>query len=175
MSFARRRFLQLIAVAAAGAAYPQLASALDYPTRSVRLIVPYAAGGATDIIGRLMAQWLTERLGQRFLVENRPGAGTNVGTEAAVRAPPNGYTLFLADAASAINATLYDKLNFVFLRDMAPVAGIVSLPYVLLVHPSVPAQTVGDLVVYTGANPGKINMASAGNGSPSQLRASCSR
>ena len=123
-------------------------------------------GGATDIVARLIGQWLSERLGQPFVIENRPGAGGNIGTEAVVRAPPDGYTLLLVSPANAINATLYDKLNFNFIRDIAPVAGIIRAPNVMVVNPSVPAKTVPEFIAYAKANPGKINMASAGNGTP---------
>ena len=123
-----------------------------------------SAGGATDIIARLIGQWLSERLGQQFVIENRPGAGGNIATEAVVRAPPDGYTLLMVGATNAINATLYDKLNFNFIRDIAPVAGIIRVPLVMVVHPSVPAKTVPEFIAYAKANPGKINMASAGNG-----------
>jgi tripartite-type tricarboxylate transporter receptor subunit TctC len=140
------------------------ASAQAYPTRPVRLVVPFPAGGATDLLARLIGQWLSEREGQPFIIDNRPGAGGNIGTESVVRAPPDGYTLLAFDTTSAVNATLYDRLSFNFLRDIAPVASIVRLPFVVLVHPSVPAKTIADLVAYAKANPGKINMASAGNG-----------
>ena len=129
------------------------------------MIVPFAPAGDTDLVARLMGQWLSERLGQPFIIENRPGAGTNIGTEAVVRAPADGYTLLLASPPSAINATLYDKLNFVFLRDIAPVAGVIRAPFVLEVNPSVPAKTVPEFIAYAKANPGKISMASAGIGS----------
>jgi tripartite-type tricarboxylate transporter receptor subunit TctC len=148
---------------AALAAAPRLAWAQAYPTRPVRIVVAAAPGGANDIVARLMAPWLAQQLGQ-FIVENRPGGSNNIGTEAVVRAPPDGYTLLLVDSTAAINATLYDKLNFVFLRDIAPVAGILRLPYVLVVHPSVPAATVAQLIAYAKANPGRINMASPGTG-----------
>ena len=163
MKLPRRRLLHLAIGAAALPATSRLARAQTYPTRPVRIIVAAAPGGANDIVGRLMAPWLSERLGQ-FIVENRAGGSNNIGTEAVVRAPPDGYTLLLVDSTAAINATLYDKLNFVFLRDVAPVAGILRLPYVLVVHPSVPATTVPQLIAYAQANPGKINMASPGTG-----------
>ena len=123
----------------------------------MRIIAPTAAGGAPDIIARLIGQWLSERLGQQFIIENRPGGGNNIGTEAVVRAPPDGYTLLMVGASNAINATLYDKLNFNFIRDIAPVAGIISLPFVMVVNPSVPAKTVPEFIAYAKANPGKIN------------------
>jgi tripartite-type tricarboxylate transporter receptor subunit TctC len=163
MNFPRRRFLRLAASAAALPAASRIARAQAYPTRPVRIIVAAAPGGANDIVARLTAPWLSERLGQ-FIVENRPGGSNNIGTEAVVRAPPDGYTLLLVDSTAAINATLYDKLNFVFLRDIAAIAGILRLPYVLVVHPSVPATTVPQLIAYAKANPGRINMASPGTG-----------
>ena len=131
----------------------------------MRIIVGFAAGGPTDITGRLVGQWLSERLGQQFVVENRPGAGSNIGTELVVRAPPDGYTLLLVAAANAINATLYDKLNFNFIRDIAPVASIMRAASVMVVNPSFPAKTVPEFIAYAKANPGKINMATAGIGS----------
>jgi len=146
-----------------------LARAQDYPTRPVRLIVPFAAGGGTDITARVMGQWLSERLGQQFVIDNRPGGGTNIGTEAVVRAPADGYTLLLAGSPAAINATLYDKLNYNFIRDIAPVAGIIRQPFVMAVHPSVPAKTVPEFIAYAKANPGRINMASAGTGAGSHV------
>jgi tripartite-type tricarboxylate transporter receptor subunit TctC len=141
------------------------ASALDYPTRPVRFLVGYPPGGATDILARLIGQWLSERLGQQFVIENRPGAGSNIGTEAVVRAPADGHTLLLVAPANAINATLYDRLNFNFIRDIAPVAGLIRVANVMEVNPSVPARTLPEFIAYAKANPGKINMASAGNGS----------
>ena len=165
MNLPRRRFLHLAAGAAALPAVSRIARAQAYPTRPVRVIVPFAPAGDTDLVARLMGQWLSERLGQPFIIENRPGAGTNIGTEAVVRAPADGYTLLLASPPSAINATLYDKLNFVFLRDIAPVAGVIRAPFVLEVNPSVPAKTVPEFIAYAKANPGKISMASAGIGS----------
>jgi tripartite-type tricarboxylate transporter receptor subunit TctC len=169
MKIPRRQFMHLAAGGAALPAVSRIACAQAYPTRPVRVIVPYAAGGATDIMGRVVGQWLSERLGQQFVIDNRPGAGTNVGTEAVVHAPSDGYSLLVCDASSAINATLYDKLNFNFIRDVAPVASIVRLPYVVLSHPSVPANTLAEFITYTKANPGKINMASAGIGSPTHV------
>src|SRR5712672_2221817 len=164
MKLLRRQFLKL-AVVAAAAAVPQLASALDYPTRPVRIIAGFAAGGGVDVTARLIGQWLTDRLGQSFVIENRPGAGGNIGTEAVVNAAPDGYTLLLATVPNAVNASLYEKLKFDFMRDIAPVAGIIRVPMVIMLHPSVPAKTVPELISYAKANPGKINMASAGNGS----------
>src|SRR5262249_30345934 len=161
----RRQFLHLAAGAAALPAVSRIAWAQAYPTRPVHLIVPFGPAGATDITARLIGQWLSERLGQQFVIENRPGAGSNVGTEAVVRAAPDGYTLGLFGAPSAINATLYDKLNFNFVRDIAPVAPIVRFPYIMVVNPSVPAKTLPEFIAYAKANAGKINMASVGIGS----------
>jgi tripartite-type tricarboxylate transporter receptor subunit TctC len=161
----RRKFLHLATGAAALPAVSRIAWAQAYPSRPVRLIVPFGPAGATDITARLVGQWLSERLGQQFIIENRPGAGGNVGTEAVVHAAPDGYTLGLFGAPSAINATLYDKLNFNFVRDIAPVAPIVRFPYLMVVNPSVPAKTLPEFIAYTKANPGKINMASPGIGS----------
>jgi tripartite-type tricarboxylate transporter receptor subunit TctC len=135
----------------------------------VRIIVPFAPAGSTDIVARLMGQWLSERLGQQFVIENRPGGGGNIGTEAVVRASPDGYTLLMVGGWNAINATLYDKLSFNFIRDIAPVAGIDREPYVIAVHPSVPAKTVPEFIAYTNANPGRVNMASGGTGAPSHV------
>jgi tripartite-type tricarboxylate transporter receptor subunit TctC len=145
------------------------ASALDYPTRPVRWIVPYTPGGGTDITARIMAQWLSERLGQQFIIENKPGAGNNIGTEAAIHSPPDGYTLLLVNPANAINATLYPKLSFNFIRDSAPVAGIMRVPNVMEVNPSLPAKTVAEFIAYAKANPGKINWATSGNGTSVHL------
>jgi tripartite-type tricarboxylate transporter receptor subunit TctC len=169
MKLPRRQFLHLAAGAAALPAVSRTALAETYPARPVRVIVPFAPAGDTDLVARLMGQWLSERLGQPFIIDNRPGAGTNIGTEAVVRAPADGYTLLLVNAAAAINATLYEKLNFNFIRDIAPVAGIVRTPLVLVVNPSFPAETVPELVAYAKANPGKITMASAGVGSTSHM------
>ena len=165
----RRQFLHLAAGAAALPAVSRIARAQTYPTRPVRIIVGFAAGGPTDIAARLIGQWLSERLGQQFVIENRPGAGSNIGTEAVVRAPPDGYTLLLVGTPNAINATLYDNLNFNFIRDIAPVASIMRAQGVMVVNPSVPAKTVPEFIAYAKANPGKINMASAGNGSPPHI------
>ena len=169
MKLPRRRFLHLAAGAAALPAMSRMARAQAYPSRPVRIIVPFAAAGAFDIMARLIGQWLSERLGQPFVIENRPGAGTNIGTEAVVKAPPDGYTLLLAGTPNAINATLYEKLNFNFIRDIASVAGISRAPLVIAVHPSVPAKTVPEFIAYAKANPGKISMASAGIGAPSHV------
>ena len=145
------------------------ARALDYPNRVVKLIVSYPAGGATDILARLIGQWLSERLGQQFIIDNRAGGGNNIGTEAAINSPPDGYTLFLVNPANTINATLYKKLPFNFIRDMAPVAGIIRNPNVMVVNPAVPAKTVAEFIAYAKANPGKINMASSGTGTSIHL------
>ncbi len=165
MNFPRRRFLRLAGAAIALPAVSRIASAQAYPTRPVRLIIGYPPGGSADITARLVGQWLSERLGQPFVIESRPGAGTNLATEAVVRAAPDGYTLLLVAPANAINATLYDKLNYNFLRDTAPVAGLIRFPNVMEVNPSVPVKTVPEFIAYAKANPGKLNMASSGNGS----------
>jgi tripartite-type tricarboxylate transporter receptor subunit TctC len=169
MTFPRRGFLHLAAGAAAVPAASRIARAQGYPARPVHIIVGFPAGGTTDISARLFGQWLSERLGRQFVVENRPGAGTNIATEAVVRAPADGYTLLLVTAANAINATLYERLNFVFLRDIAPVAGLIRVVNVMEVHPSVPARTIPELIAYAKANPGKLDMASAGVGSPGHV------
>ena len=165
MKLPRRQLLHLAAGAAALPVVSRIARAQAYPTRPVRLIIGYPPGGASDITARLMGQWLSERLGQPFIIESRPGGGTNIATEAVVHAPPDGYTLLLVAPANAINATLYKKLNFNFIRDIAPVAGLIRFPNVMQVNPSVPAKTVPEFIAYAKANPGKLNMASAGNGS----------
>ena len=165
MKLARRRFLYLATAAAALASVSRMATAQTYPTRPVRLIIGYPPGGSADITARLLGQWLSERLGQPFVIESRPGASTNIATEAVVRAPPDGYTLLLVAPANAINATLYEKLNFNFISDIAPVAGIIRFPNVMVVNPSVPAKTVPEFIAYAKANPGRLNMASSGNGS----------
>ena len=164
MKPARRQFLHLAAGAAALPALLRIASAQSYPTRPVRIIVALPAGSSPDIVARLMAQWLSERLGQQFIIDNKPGASGNVGTELAVRAAPDGYTLLTPIAANAVNATLYNNLSFNFIRDIAPIAGIVRVPQVMVVNPSVPAKTVPEFIAYAKANPGKLNMASAGIG-----------
>jgi tripartite-type tricarboxylate transporter receptor subunit TctC len=166
MKLPRRKFLHLAASAAALPASSRFAWAQAYPTRPVRIIAGFAAGAGTDMVARLMGQWLSERLGQPFVVDNRPGAGSNIGTEAVVRAAPDGYTLLLAFSSNAINATLYEKLNFNFIRDIAPVAGVIRVPNVMLVHPSVPARTILEFIAYARANPGKISIASGGTGTP---------
>jgi tripartite-type tricarboxylate transporter receptor subunit TctC len=166
MGLWRRQFLHL----AAAAAFPaRLAWAQTYPTRPVRIIVPAAAGGGADITARLIGQWLSERLGQQFIIENRPGAGTNIGTEAVVRAPADGYTLLLVASPNSVNAALYQKLNFNFIRDIAPVASVVTVPLVVVIHPSVPAETVPEFIAYARANPGRVNMGSGGIGTPSHV------
>ncbi|SIO57639.1 Tripartite-type tricarboxylate transporter, receptor component TctC [Bradyrhizobium erythrophlei] len=165
MQLHRRRFLELAAAIAAAPAFPRVAAADDYPARPVRIVAGFAAGGGVDITARLIGQWLTEHLGQSFVTENRAGAGGNIGTEAVVTAAPDGYTLLLATVPNAVNASLYEKLNFNFIRDIAPVAGIIRVPMVILLNPSVPASTVPEFIHYAKANPGKVNMASAGNGS----------
>jgi tripartite-type tricarboxylate transporter receptor subunit TctC len=165
MRLARRRFLRLAAVVTALPAVSRIATAQGYPTRPVRLVVGFPAGGSADIVARLIGQWLSDRLGQPFVIENRPGAGSNIGTEAVVRAQPDGYTLLMVSAANVTNAALYDSLNFNFIRDIAPVAFIDRVANVLEVNPSVPARTVPEFIAYAKANPGKINMASGGVGS----------
>jgi len=161
----RRQFLHFAAVAALLPAASRIALAQTYPTRPVRLIVGFTAGGGADITARLIGQWLSDRLGQSFVIENRPGADSNIGTGVVVNAPPDGYTLMLALVPNAVNATLYEKLNFNFIRDIAPVAGIIRVPQVVLVNPSVPAKTIPEFIAYAKANPGKVNLASAGSGS----------
>jgi tripartite-type tricarboxylate transporter receptor subunit TctC len=164
MKLPRRKFLQLAAGAAALPTFSRFARAQSYPTRPVRLIVGFPPGGAVDIFARLLGQSLSDRLGQPFVIENRPGAGTNIATEAVVRSPADGYTLLSAGSPNAINATLYDRLNFDFIRDIAPVASTIRLPNVLVVSPSFFARTVPEFIAYAKSNPGRINMASAGNG-----------
>ena len=173
MTISRRQLVRLAAGVAALPAISRKAQAQGqtqaYPTRPVRIIVGFAAGGSTDVTGRLIAQWLSERLGQPFVMENRPGAGTNIGTDAVVNAPADGYTLLFVTPANAINATLYDKLPFDFMRDIAPVSGIMRVPNVMQVHPTFPAATVAELIAYAKANPGKLSHASAGIGTSSHL------
>jgi tripartite-type tricarboxylate transporter receptor subunit TctC len=169
MKLPRRKFLHLAAGAAALPALSRVACAQTYPTRPVRWIVGYPPAGATDIAARLIGQWLSDRLGQPFVVENRPGASGNIGTEAVVNAPPDGYTLLLVNAGNAINATLYEKLKYNLIRDIAPVAGIIRVPLVMQVNPSVAVKTVPEFIAYAKANPGKLNMASAGNGTPQHV------
>jgi len=169
MKLLRRQFLKLAGAVTAGPAFSKYAMAEDYPTRPVRIVAGFAAGGGVDITARLIGQWLSERLGQSFVIENRPGAGGNIGTEAVVNAAPDGTTLLLATVPNAVNATLYEKLNFNFIRDIAAVAGIIRVPMVMLLNPSVPANTVPEFISYAKANPDKVNMASAGNGSAPHL------
>jgi len=169
MRLPRRNFLHLAAGAVALPTVSRIAWAQVYPTRPVRIIVGFAPGGATDIMARLIGQWLSERLGQQFIVENRPGAASNVATEAVVNAPPDGCTLLVATSVNAINATLYEKLNFNLIRDVAPVASIHREPFVMEVNPSVPVKTVPEFIAHAKANPGKINMASAGIGSGNHI------
>jgi len=168
MKLLRRKFLHLAAGAAALPAVSRLARAQTFPTRPVRIVVGFAAGGAPDILARLLGQWLSERLGQPFVVENRTGAGGNIATEAVVQAAADGHTLLLTSVGNAVNVTLYDKLNYNFLRDIAPVAGISREPLAMEVHPSFPAKTVSEFIAYAKANPGKINFGSAGSGTPQQ-------
>jgi len=169
MKFPRRTFLHLAAGAAALPAVSSIARAQAYPSRPVRVIEGFGAGGAPDILARLLGQWLSERLGQQFVIENRTGAATNIATEAVVRAPPDGYTLLLVTPANAISATLYDNLNFNFIRDITPVASFVRAPFVMVVYPSFPAKTVPEFITYAKANPGRINMASGGIGTANHV------
>jgi tripartite-type tricarboxylate transporter receptor subunit TctC len=169
MKLPRRRFLRLAAGAMAMPAVARVASAQAYPSRPVRIVVGFAAGGSSDIGARLIGQWLQERLGQAFVIENRPGAATNIATETVVHALPDGYTLLMVGPSSTINATLYDKLNFVFLRDIAPVASTMRQPQIMLANPSLAAKTIPELIVYAKANPGKTTIASAGTGSSGHL------
>jgi tripartite-type tricarboxylate transporter receptor subunit TctC len=164
MKLPRRQFLYLGAAAAVLPAISRIAHAQSYPSRPVHLIIGYPPGSGPDIQARLVAQWLSERLGQPFVIDNRPGAGSNIGTEAVVRAPPDGYTLLAVASANASNAAIYDKLSFNFIRDIVPVAGTIRAPFIMELHPSVPAQTIPEFIAYAKANPGKINMASSGNG-----------
>jgi tripartite-type tricarboxylate transporter receptor subunit TctC len=173
MKLHRREFLQLAMVSCSTCAVAlptaTTAWAQAYPARAVRIVVPVAPGGANDVTGRLIAQWLSERLGQQFFIENRPGAGTNVGTEAAIRAPADGYTLLISGSNAAINPTLFGSLNFNFIRDTAPIGSIVRVPQIMQVHPALPAQSVPEFIAYAKANPGKIAMGSGGNGSPAHI------
>jgi len=168
MNIQRRRFICMAGAAAALAALPYVAPAETYPSRPVRIIVGYAAGGGVDISARLIGQWLSERLGQQFIVENRPGAATNIATEAVVRSPADGYTLLLINAANAINASVYEKLNFEFTRDITAVAGIMRVAFVMVVNPSLPVTTVPALITYAKANPRKLSVGSGGAGGPDQ-------
>jgi tripartite-type tricarboxylate transporter receptor subunit TctC len=165
MKLSRRRFLRFASGALALPASLRLARAQTWPSRPVRLIIGYTPGGSADLTARLMGQWLSEKLGQSFVVENRPGASTNIATEAVLRAAPDGYTLLLVAPANAINATLYDKLNFNFIREVEPIAGLIRFPNVVVVNPSLPVKSIPELIAYAKANPGKLNMASSGNGS----------
>ena len=169
MNLLRRQFLHLAAGAAALPALSRMSWAQTYPSRPVRWIVGFTPAGGNDIIARLIGQWLTDRLGQPFVIENRPGAGTNIAAEIVINSPPDGYTLFLTNFSNAVNAALYEKLSFDFMRDMAPVVGISRAPVILAVHPSVPANTVPEFIAYAKANPGKLNMGSAGIGSTGHL------
>src|SRR6266481_4144209 len=171
VEFCRRRLLHLAAGAAVLPALSGFASAQTYPSRTVRIIVGFAAGGPNDILARLIGQWLSERLGQPFVIENRPGAGSNIATETVVRAPPDGYTLLLVGTPNAINATLYDNLNFNFIRDIAPVAGLIRGALVMVVHPSVPAKTLTEFIDYAKANPGKLSYGSGGVGGITHITA----
>lgn len=169
MKLLRRQFLHLAAGAATLSAFSRIARAQSYPSRPVRWLVGFTPAGGNDIVARLIGQWLTERLGQPFVIENRPGAGTNIAAEAVIHSPPDGYTLFLTNTSNAVNGSLYEKLNFDFVRDMAPVVGISRAPVIMAVNPSVPAKTVPEFIAYAKANPGKINMGSAGIGSTGHL------
>jgi tripartite-type tricarboxylate transporter receptor subunit TctC len=165
----RRKFLKMAACAAAFPVAAPTARAQSYPARPVRVVVPVAAGGANDVTGRIIAQWLSERLGQQFVIENRPGAGTNIGTEAVIRSPADGYTLLISGSNAAINPSLFKAVNFNFIRDTAPIGSIVRVPQLMQVNPSVPAKTVLEFVAHAKANPGKIAMGSGGNGSPAHV------
>jgi tripartite-type tricarboxylate transporter receptor subunit TctC len=169
MKLPRRRFLRLAAGAAALPALPRIARAQTYPTRPVRIVVGYPAGGPVDFYARLSAQWLSERLGSPFVIENRPGAGGNIATEQVVRAPADGYTLLMLNSANALNVTLYDKLNFNLIRDIAPVVGVSRESNIMVVNPSLPANTVPEFIAHAKANPGKIAMASPGIGAPAHV------
>ena len=169
MKLPRRQFLHIAAGAAVLPAVSRMARAQAYPTRPVRIIVPFAAGAVNDLTARLIGQWLSGRLGQQFLIENRPGGGANIGIETVARAPADGYTLLAVGTTAAINATLFEKLNYNFIRDIAPVASIVRVPHVLQVNPSLPVTTVPEFIAYAKANPGKISMGSGGNGSPAHV------
>lgn len=169
MKFHRRKFVQLAAGAAVLPALPQIARAQSYPSRPVRLIVGFAPSGGNDIVARLIAQWLSERLGQQFIVENRPGASSNIGTETVVNSPPDGYNLLLVSAANAINASMFDKLNFNFIADIGAVAGLISVPSVILLHPSVQVKTVAEFIAYAKQNAGRLSMASGGTATTTHL------
>jgi tripartite-type tricarboxylate transporter receptor subunit TctC len=169
MKISRRKFLHLAAGSGALPVLSRTARAQAYPSRPVHIIVPYAAAGPNDIVARVVSQWLSERLAQPFVIENRPGAGTNIGTEMVVHAPPDGYTVLVVSSSHAINATLYDKLNFSFVRDIAPVASIMRVPNVMLVNPAFPARSVREFIDYGRANPGKLNFASSGIGASNHM------
>jgi tripartite-type tricarboxylate transporter receptor subunit TctC len=169
MRFARRQFLQLAATAAAAPALPRAASALDYPTRPLRWIVGFPPGGGSDTVSRIMAQWLSQRLGQSVVVENRPGASTNISIQAALSSPPDGYTVVLVTASSAVNATLFDNLSFDLLRDIAPVSGLIDFPIVLVTNPSVPVRTLAEFITYAKSNPDNVSIASYGTGSSAHM------
>jgi tripartite-type tricarboxylate transporter receptor subunit TctC len=168
-SWSGARLVALYLIAALLVSAPSLAASADYPSRPVRWIVGYPAGGTTDIVARLIGHWLSERLGQQFIIENKPGAGNNIGTEAMINSPPDGYTVLLTNPANAINATLYQRLSFNFMRDTAPVAGFMRVPNVMEVNPKVPANSVAEFIAYARANPDKINWASSGNGTSVHL------
>jgi tripartite-type tricarboxylate transporter receptor subunit TctC len=165
MPLPRRQFLRLVASAAVLSSVSRNASAQSYPSRPVRIVVGFAAGGGADLAGRLIAQWLSERLGQQFVVENRPGAGANIAMDAVAKAAPDGYTLLLVSPGAAINATLYEKLPYNFVRDFTPISGFLRVPNIMVLNPTVPVKSVADFIAYAKANPGKVNMASAGSGS----------
>jgi tripartite-type tricarboxylate transporter receptor subunit TctC len=169
LEISRQRFLKLIASAVALPTFARIATGQNYPSRPMRIIVGFPPGGAADVTARLIGQWLSERLGQPFIIENRPGAGTNIGTEAVAKSPADGYTLLLVSVANTVNASLYESLNFDFIRDITPVAGLVRGPLVMEVNPSVPATTVPEFIAYAKANPGMINIASAGIGTPGHM------
>jgi tripartite-type tricarboxylate transporter receptor subunit TctC len=169
MKLPRRRFLQIAGAAAAVPALPRLASALDYPTQPVKVIVPFAAGGGTDIFARLIGQWLQEKLGRPFVVENRAGNATNIGTEVVVKSRPDGYTILVTDNSPSINATLYDSLPFNFIRDTTPIACLSREPLAIEIDPSIPVKTIPEFIAYAKANPGKVNMASRGTGTPNHM------
>ena len=174
MEIARRKFLSLAAGAAALPSLSRFSRAENYPSKPVRLIVQTPAGSAPDIIARIVGDWMSERMGQQFVVDNRPGASGNIGTEAVIRSEPDGYTLLLAMSANAINASLYNNLRFSFLRDAAHIASIGRIPLALVVNPAVPAQTIPEFIAYAKGNPGKVNVASTGHGTPSMSRPNCS-
>jgi tripartite-type tricarboxylate transporter receptor subunit TctC len=171
MQLQRRSFLHMAAGAVALPALPRVASALDYPTQPVRIIVGFPAGGTPDLFARLIAEWLSQRLGQSFVVENRPGAATNIGTELVVRSPPDGYTLLYVTTPNLTNRTIYKNLSFNFLRDIAPVANVGGAPFVVVVNPAFPARTIPEFVAYAKANPGKINVTSTGTGNLTYMAA----